>query len=380
MTRKAWLYVLLVAATGAAVPSAGAAAPANPALLTGTTTISGSTTGYVPVVLPRDAVLPAALGAEGAAAIRVTGGGGFAGFALKSEDDPEGPLIVGGHSPASAPSAERPEELTINYGSGGLGGDYTLPAGKYRLYLLTGGKPTTVTLKFRGLAGSSRLKPTRATKAIVNGGPHTATAPVSGVGGVYASGYDVKMTTPFVQFFINKLDAEVHTETVNRSCLYIGQRPSGPMPYGPTCASITQQGAAFGNGIVFPVSDENLSGGAYYFWGGIAIRVRDGADEVTQDYGGGFSVTTASVVRATDYSQVWLELDAPPSRAAPARPAAAPQQQQQQQPAPAPAPAPTQAAAPAGTLPSTGLPAALAVAPALLLAAAAARRSSTHTA
>lgn len=369
MKHKACTYVL-AAAVVAAVVTPAAAAPAKPPTLTGTVTVAGSTTGYVSVVLAKAAVLAAGLGPEAAAAVRVSGGGAFAGFALKSEVH-EGPFIVGGHSPASAPDADNPEVLTINYGSGGLGGDYELPAGKYRLYLITGGKPTTVRLKFRGLSGTSRLQPTTPTRAVVNGGPLPATAPVPGAGVVYAGGYAVNMTTPFVQFFVNKLDTEVHTETVNRSCLYIGHQPGGPMPYGPTCASVTESGPAFGDGFVFPVSDENVSGGAYYSWGGAAFRVREDADEITQDYGGGFSVTTASIVRATDYSQVWLELEriaaaGPPAAKMPAKPT-------QQQPPPASVAQPA-AAAGVDTLPSTGTPAALTLAPALLVAAAVLRR------
>lgn len=353
------------------------AAPAPVPSLAGTVTISGTVSGYAEVVLPKPAVLAGGLGPEAAAAIKVSGGGQFAGFALAAEDE-DGPLIVGGHSPASAPTAERPEELTLNYRAGVISGDYELAAGRYRLYLITGDKPTTVTLKLRGLTGTSRLTPTTRTDAVVSGGPLAAATGSDAAGAVYSRGDAANVTTPFVQFYVNKLDAQVHTETVNRACLYVGRRPSGPLAYGPACASVDPQtGVAFGGGFVFAVSDENVFGGAYYSWGGAYFRVVDGADEITQDYGGGFSATTASVVRGTDYSQVWLELNADPAAAAPSKPTTATGQQAlpQEQPAAAPPAAePTNTAS--ATLPATGLPTpVLAAAALLLLAAAAAPRT-----
>lgn len=373
MWRKTGSYLLtavaVVTAAALAQPSAAAATPKAPAL-SGTVVISGSTTGYVEVTVPKQAVLPAGLGADAVAAIRITGGGGFAGFALAT-NEADGPLIVGGHAPASAPTPERPEVLAVNYGSGEFGNDFTIPAGRYRLYLITGGKPTTVTLKLRGLTGKSSFKPTVPTRAVVQGGPLAAATSAEQVGGIYSGGHTAQLTTPFLQFYVNKLDAEVHTETAYRPCFFIG-RPTGPMPYNPACASVEQQKVNFGQGTLFPVSDENLFGGAYYTWGGVLARVLGDADEITQEFGGGMAVTTASLIRGTDYSQVWLELNAP-AKPATARPAAnAPRK-----PSPTPAPAPGSASAVAAEqLPATGLPApVLAVAPALLLAAAAARRS-----
>lgn len=132
----------------------------------------------------------------------------------------------------------------------------------------------------------------------------------------------------------------------------------------------------FGDGFVFPTSDENVNGAAYHAWGGNFLRVADGADQVTQKFGAGISVTTASVVESTDYTQVWLKLNpaavrapakaAPPAKAPAGRAPAAPR----------PDAAPTGPEAAAETLPATGPSPALTLAPALLIAAAAAAHRS----
>lgn len=250
-----------------------------------------------------------------------------------------------------------------------------VPKGSYRLYLITGGKPTTVTLRFGGLAGASRLQPTDRTVSSSQGGPLTATVP-GPVGAVHSGGYETRLTTPFVQFWFNRVDAAAHTETVNRICLFKG-KPTGPMPYGPACATPDGLGVNVGLSATTVHSDEYIGDEQYFSYGITRLSTVDPDNPVTDDFGGGASVTSpASLITRTDYGQFWFELN-PSTAAAPPR-AAAPQQPPAEQP---PAEQPPAEAAPetaADMLPATGLPSpVLVLAPALLLAAAAVRR--THS-
>lgn len=375
MHRRAAAYalgaVLAVSATVLAVPASSALAVPQ---LAGTVTLSGSTTGYVPVVVPKEAVLPGGLGPEAAAASQVTGGGAFAGFALV-QDGLDGTTVLAGHSKATADAARRDGAFRAQYFAA-TSTDTPVPAGRYRLYLVTDGEPAKVTLKFRGLTGTTSLTPTTRTRAVFNTGPLAPVGPAP-AGGVYSTGHAVTMTTPFLHFFINELDTQAHTETVSRTCFYPG-RPTGPMPYGPACAS-AEYPPRFGDGFVFPTSDENVNGAAYHTWGGNFLRVQDGADQVTQDFGAGISVTTASVVKSTDYTQVWLELNPAavktPAKGAP--PAAAPAGPPPAAPPPGAAPN-SPDAAPAGQLPATGLGGAPAYASMLLVTAGAVCRLRRH--
>lgn len=365
MHRRACAYALGAALaaslTGMAVPAPAAALPQ----LAGTVTISGSTTGYIPVAVIKDAVLPGGLGAEGAAAAQVTGGGVFAGFALV-QDGLDGTTVLAGHSKATADAARRDGAFRANYFNAG-GFDTPVPAGKYRLYLITDGEPASVTLKFRGLTGTASLTPTTPTRAIFNSGPLAPLGPAQ-AGAVYSAGHAVTMTTPFLNFYINELDTRVHTETVRRTCFYLG-RPTGPMPYGPACASL-ENPPRFGDGFLVPTSDENINGGEYHSWGGNFVRVADGAEQITQDFASGISLTTASVVESTDYTQLWLELNPTPAVPADTAPeGSAPAGRPANTPPKPDGAAPTGEAAPAAQLPVTGAGGAPALAAALLLAA-----------
>lgn len=318
MRRQVGLFLLTGALAALAVPSA--AGPAEPARLTGIVTISGSATGYVPVVVAKDAVLPGGLGPEARNAQRVTGGGKFAGFALV-QDGLDGAVIIGGHSRASAADALERGEFTGNFGPDQTGSDFAVPAGSYRLYLITDGQPTTVTLRFAGLAGESGLVPTVPTRAVVQTVPLASAGPAP-AGAVYSGGGEATVTTPFVNFYVNKLATQVHTESVFRSCFYL-EAPTGPMPYGPGCASVDADGASFGDGAVFPISSESVTPSTFYNFGGVFARiVVDGADQITRPFGAGASVTTVSAVAETDYTQAWLQLDAAPGKPAAPRPAA----------------------------------------------------------
>lgn len=380
MRRTAGLYLIAGALLALTGPQAAAAppAPAKAPALTGTVTLSGSESGFVRVIVPKETSLGDPFVDKHRNAITVTGGGVAAGFAL-IEESLTRTTIVGGHSAGFAEAyVPRAGEAVINLdleAKRTADSALIVPKGSYRLYLVTGGKPTTVTLRFGGLSGASRLKPTQRTVSSSQGGPLTASAP-GPVGVVHSGGYETRLTTPFVQFWFNRVDAAAHTETVNRICLFKG-KPTGPMPYGPACATPDGLGVNVGFSATTVHSDEVVGDEQYFSYGVTRLSTADPAKPVSDVFGGGASVTSpASLITRTDYGQFWFELNAAPAATVPAKqaPAAAVGQPPQAPPADDDAPAPVRKAA-ATTLPSTGPNPALAVAPVLLLAAAAAHRT-----
>lgn len=384
MRRKTGSYLLtavaVALAAGVAAPSSAAPA-AKPAVLAGTVTISGSQDGFVPVRVPKDMSLGNPFLTKYRNGVTVTGGGDAAGFVLV-EDGLEGVVLIGGKSTAFAPAVERSgiPVSSLNRGERDDGLTYAVPAGSYKLYLVTGGKPTTVTLRFIGGTGSSRVAPTTRTQPVVQSGPLDALVP-GPVGGVYGGGGAVSLTTPVVQFSLNRFDTSVHTETVLRYCFYAGSQPTGPQPYGPACAAPAENDAvAFDpGGETFIVSDEGVDQASFYGFSG-SLTTTGGTEEVVDaELAAGLSLTSGGAVTSSDYTQFWLSLAPAAAAAAPAAPPAQ-QQPPQQPPAAPPAPeAPAAPAAAAQTLPATGLPSpVLAVGTALLAAAGLTRRNRSH--
>lgn len=301
------LPAMLVAAVVATVAPPLAAASSSVPELAGTVTLSGNQTGYVPVVIPTEARLGDPFFIDRRGSITVEGGGRMAGFALV-QDGLKGPVIFGGHSAATSEFSEEFGAFVFDLGSMDRprGLDFVLPAGGYRLYLLTDGAPTTVTLRFAGLEGSSELTPTTPTQTAVIGGPMRQHAP-----GVYTKGADTAMTGPFVHLEIAALRTSVHTESVGSFCSHEG-KPAGPDPYLPGCASVGEESVVdFGNSHVVAFSDEQVGDSVKIAWGGAFAT---GPFHL----GSGFNIATASEVTSADYSHFFLGLDPLPETGVPA--------------------------------------------------------------
>ncbi len=108
MSRKVWIGTVVGGLLLLAAPAQGVAlaqpvsAAATPEALTGTVTISGTQTGYVPVTVTTDMKLPDPFINTNRGAVTVTGGGDSAGFAL-IQDGLKGPILLGGRSEAYEP-------------------------------------------------------------------------------------------------------------------------------------------------------------------------------------------------------------------------------------------------------------------------------------
>jgi hypothetical protein len=129
----------------------------EPAELCGVTTIEGDAAGVLNVTLTRSATIEPEIGVTGG--IQIEGSGPFAGVAL-IEDPPS----------TQARGFVAAKAATESTGNTFIGFDLledcspcTVPAGKYRLYLLASGGHVSVTLELEGLSGTTSLAPTRPT-------------------------------------------------------------------------------------------------------------------------------------------------------------------------------------------------------------------------
>lgn len=275
------------------------------ARLAGTVVLSGSQDAWVPVVVPRTARLGDPFITRSRSAVTLSGDGALTGFALVAEDQ-EGTRIVGASTSATRQLVARHGAFVMDLDPDGRrspAGEFVVPAGRYRLHLLTSGRPTTVTLRFAGLDGSARLSPVRRSGAVVQAGPMRPTTPLS-----WSAGGAVRVRAPFLQFEVSAVRVAAHTESVSRNCLYLGRRPSGPDPYGPACASVGDGGrVALGSGFVFVHSAEFVGDGTFVQYGGLSATAPP--DQVLEtDVAAGFSFTGGAVVTAADHAQVWLPL------------------------------------------------------------------------
>src|SRR3954468_22008294 len=135
----------------------------------GTTTLSGSQTGYVTVRLPQPISFPLTSSDENQGPglkIRLRGSGRLYGAIVREvapgEDDPAQLMMTSGDGDGD------PQETTLVAVSGYpevSGGEnqpppvYTMPAGEYRLYLIADGKPVQADITFPGLSGALALSP-----------------------------------------------------------------------------------------------------------------------------------------------------------------------------------------------------------------------------
>ena len=136
----------------------------------------------------------------------------------------------------------------------------------------------------------------------------------------------VTLTTPILQFSLSRLDTSAHTESVQRYCYFLGDKPIGPQPYGPACAAPAEDSPVVldsAGGSTFLLSDEAVGPQSLYGWNASLTTSRTG-EPTKADIASGVNYTTAGVVTSGDYTQYWLSLNGAPQAAAPAKPAAGP--------------------------------------------------------
>src|SRR3954452_14832509 len=133
----------------------------------GTTTVSGSQTGYVTVRLPQPVSFPLPSSDENQGRglkTRLRGSGRLFGAIVREvapgDDDPAQLMMTSGDGDGD------PQETTLIPVSGSRKFQenappppYTMPAGEYRLYLLADGAPVQADITFAGYAGAASFAP-----------------------------------------------------------------------------------------------------------------------------------------------------------------------------------------------------------------------------
>lgn len=192
--RRGFQLALLVTSLAAVVASSGAGAASKssvpaPVSLAGTTIVKGSAITSVPVVLPRNATLATPFGPS--PSVSVAGHGRLVGIVLRGTSTrTDGVNLFAGRvlDVPGAPASAIPVG-DYRLGSGGTyhfvktSKDVTiLPAGAYQLYLITEGKPVSVTLRLGGLSGVRTIAPKRPQAGLVTT-PKSQVLPAAGGSG-----------------------------------------------------------------------------------------------------------------------------------------------------------------------------------------------------
>jgi hypothetical protein len=143
----------LLATVAAAPPASAAESRVD---LAGVTVLEGSQTAVIPVRLDRDAELlnPVYFPGQGVIA---SGDSPLVGFALVSDQPEPEVVLVGGLLPWKVDNPRA--TVTIPLTGVDFGDRFNIPAGDYRLYLITDGEPGRVTLELGGLSGERVLRP-----------------------------------------------------------------------------------------------------------------------------------------------------------------------------------------------------------------------------
>lgn len=275
---------VIVSAGGATAASSVARTP----VLAGTTVIDAVQSGKVAVRLSRPALFDVpGLGAK-ASSLGISGEGRMIGFALVAEgSSPNRVIISGGRS---VDDRGRPFASAITHTEAlPLGADqWRLPAGNYRLYVVTDGGPARVVLKLKGLTGTTKMRPTHRVAASVQR-PEPRNLPqvqqaAGAVGDLKGSG---------VLFSLMTTEHPVSIVQLVEHCVYAGSRAERAQ-FGPGCP-----GADIN--LVSVASNPNPERSAYTYVAGTLYK-----DTAPLPFAQGYSLTNAGLNDDIAYTAMWL--------------------------------------------------------------------------
>ena len=157
--------IALAVASFVSSPVGAAGEPAERVTLLGKTTVRGSESGWVPVTLRHDSgILSGGSKVSPTGGVSIRGGGRMAALVVTS-DPPSGPdeivFLAGRFLTCSKPGCSDGKRFGFSFGDSERDDDVRLPAGDYRLYLLTDGEPLQVAFRLKGLDGTTRLSTLR---------------------------------------------------------------------------------------------------------------------------------------------------------------------------------------------------------------------------
>lgn len=180
------VVLVLSGGVAGASPVPGPSVGTLPPAVAGITTLRGDSSATMNVRVPAEAVLDLTpverKGKLEPKAMRVKGGRSYVGFLLTERSTAKGMFVVGARLPRNLTDGETVHRA-IGYGQPAVEDRDTsplpeslapraaptcircrVPAGDYRLQLITMGKPATVEITFEGLRGSTSLRPSAVTE------------------------------------------------------------------------------------------------------------------------------------------------------------------------------------------------------------------------
>jgi len=270
MRRRVLLAVLCLAL--AAPPAVAKPAPRLPALA-GTTKVTVPGSMVIDVRLPKTADVGDFTVPKGAS---VTGPGRIVGAMLLEASGKTAGLAFLKFGFCSAPgcAGTQPYLYYRVIQDPAHSGDTKIPPGDYRLVLVTDGKPVTMVMKFKGLSGSTTLRPTRRI-AVRQMNPDYLPGAVSPVNTLYSGAVDADIDggqgIVLHQF---QVTTEVAAQHARSFCLYSGadsavQQPAPECPGGhgndfSQTIVTTEQRYLRMNGFEYYLADGHFRAGHYY--------------------------------------------------------------------------------------------------------------------
>lgn len=226
--------------------------------------------------------------------------GSFVGAVLVSEDfdfEDDGSITGRAILAGAVPGRENATSVIYDYTRTGRDDEGSLPAGNYRLYLLTNGKPASVSLRLHGLSGRKVVRPTNASDLDIE-----SPAPEVDVGdnhNVYSAGSHAKLEREGLLFKMFSLDRPLSTVGFSQFCTRIG-RPepvAHPLMWGPGCPSL--------NDRLLSISPEVIVDPTTHY----QTVTYGGAIGRPGVYGQGVYMTSAALVDELAWTGIWLSLD-----------------------------------------------------------------------
>lgn len=296
MVRKAAIAGLLAAGLLAPAARAQTAVPS----LAGVNVIQGSNSGYVEVELPQPVVVDTDFNATTNGTFTLEGGGSLAAVGLEADDgthtNPS--VVVQSWDPAifcHATCANPYPLLGVNqHDSVQVEGKsnflYRIPAGRYRVYLITAGQPARATIRLPELSGEQALAPDHPVRSTVVINPRhdpaaTDNAAVFGSTGTLDT-YGMVLTEGIAY-------QTASAQHIWQECSYNGVS-TNPLAYYPGCPTDLGQDQA--GGAVFPNEySPSMYSGAHWSEPGT--------------WGEGANYDDPAVVNSVGWASAWIDLE-----------------------------------------------------------------------
>lgn len=278
----------------------------EPVSACGSMTLTGGEAAYLRVFFPEGIVLQNPW-ISGESNFALTGSADFVGFVIVEDVADPPPGWLGGRLPATGGSRLFVERIGTIFESPDP--TYEIPAGDYRIYLLTEGAPAELSLTLEGLSGSLALPvrhPVAYDAQLPEEYEETAPAPQ-----LYSAGGTAYLDGPGVAYQAAWFDTGIHGATQMDACIFEGSPPD-PWRSVPGCTLISI--VSMGNQPPGMVSGEGQGDGgletepAFHFLSADWFPTQSGWDE-RGEWGQALTVEAASTLESIDSLALWLDFD-----------------------------------------------------------------------